>query len=114
MAGTADKVKRGLAVLRSFVGPLKVTVNDITIGLDIDAKKGSADSGELEIDLPNVLVPIWSPHSDQVGPHLRASLVQDHSRASHSVRLTYGIGHDSQHRPCEGATPRRSDAFAMT
>jgi hypothetical protein len=56
MAGAADKVKRGLAVLRSFLGGLKVSVNDITIGLDVDPEKGSADSGDLQIDLPNVLV----------------------------------------------------------
>ncbi len=58
MAGTSHKVKRGLAVLRSFLGGLKVTLNDITIGLDIDPEKGAADSGDLEIDLPNLLAAI--------------------------------------------------------
>jgi hypothetical protein len=51
MAGAGDKVKRGLTVLRSFVGSLKVTVNDVTFGLDIEPEKGAADSGDLEIDL---------------------------------------------------------------
>src|SRR4051794_20897034 len=36
VAGAGDKAKRGLRVLRSFVGALKVTVNDMTFGLDID------------------------------------------------------------------------------
>jgi hypothetical protein len=58
MAGVGDKVKRGLAVLRSFIGALQVTVNDITFGLDIDPEKGAADSGDLEIDLPNLFVAI--------------------------------------------------------
>ena len=58
MAGTSNKVKRGLAVLRSFLGGLKVTLKDITIGLDIDPEKGAADSGDLEIDLPNLLAAI--------------------------------------------------------
>ncbi len=58
MAGVSDKVKRGLAVLRSFIGGLKVTVNEITFGLDIDPEKGAADSGDLEIDLPNLFVAI--------------------------------------------------------
>ncbi|MCE9607393.1 MAG: AAA family ATPase [Planctomycetia bacterium] len=58
MAGVGDKVKRGLAVLRSFVGALKVTVDDMTYGLDIDPEKGTADSGDLEIDLPSVFVAI--------------------------------------------------------
>ena len=58
MAGASNKVKRGLAVLRSFISALKVTVNDITFGLDIEPEKGAADSGDLEIDLPNVLIAV--------------------------------------------------------
>jgi len=57
-AGAGDKVKRGLAVLRSFIGVIKVTVGDVTFGLDIDPEKGAADSGDLEIDLPNLLVAV--------------------------------------------------------
>jgi len=58
IAGVGEKVKRGLAVLRSFIGSLKLTVDDVTFGLDIDPEKGAADSGDLEIDLPNVFVAI--------------------------------------------------------
>jgi hypothetical protein len=58
VTGFGNKVKRGLSVLRSFIGALKVTVNDVTIGLDIDPERGSADSGDLEIDLPNLLIAI--------------------------------------------------------
>lgn len=58
MAGAGDKVKRGLAVLRSFIGTLKVTVGEVTFGLDIDPEKGAADSGDLEIDLPNTFVAV--------------------------------------------------------
>jgi hypothetical protein len=58
IAGAGDKVKRGLRVLRSFLGVLKVTYEDVTIGLDVDPEKGSADSGDLEIDLPNLLVAV--------------------------------------------------------
>ncbi|HEV7242229.1 MAG TPA: ATP-binding protein [Thermoanaerobaculia bacterium] len=65
MAGTADKVKRGLAVLRSFLGAIKVTMNDVTIGLDIDPEKGSADSGDLQIDLPNLFVAIGEAAHDR-------------------------------------------------
>ncbi|MEI8366372.1 MAG: ATP-binding protein [Parachlamydiaceae bacterium] len=57
-AGLGNKVKRGLSVLRSFIGALKITVNDVTIGLDIDPERGTADSGDLEIDLPNLFVAI--------------------------------------------------------
>lgn len=58
LAGMGHKVKRGLAVLRSFVGALKVTINDIAIGLDIEPEQGTADSGDLEIDLPALFVAI--------------------------------------------------------
>jgi hypothetical protein len=65
IAGAGDKVKRGLAVLRSFIGALKVTVNDVTIGLDIEPEKGAADSGDLEIDLPNLLVAVGEAADDR-------------------------------------------------
>lgn len=58
MAGAGDKVKRGLRVLRSFIGGLKITVGDVTLGLDIDPEAGSADSGDIEIDLPNLFVAV--------------------------------------------------------
>ncbi len=55
MAGAGDKVRRGLAVLKSFIGSVKVTVGEVEFGLDIDPEKGTADSGDLEVDLPNLL-----------------------------------------------------------
>lgn len=58
VAGAGDKAKRGLAVLRSFIGTLKVEVGEISFGLDIDPEKGAADSGDLEIDLPNLFVAV--------------------------------------------------------
>ena len=65
IAGTGDKVKRGLAVLRSFIGSIKVSIGDVDIGLDIDPEKGSADSGDLEIDLPNLFVAIGEAAEDR-------------------------------------------------
>jgi AAA ATPase domain len=58
LAGTGHKVKRGLAVLRSFIGGIKVSVGDISFGLDIEPEKGSADSGDIEIDLPNLFIAV--------------------------------------------------------
>jgi len=58
IAGAGDKVKRGLAVLRSFVGSLTIQTGDVTLGLDIAPEKGSADSGNLEIDLPNLFAAV--------------------------------------------------------
>lgn len=56
--GVSEKVKRGLAILRSFIGALSVKVDDITYGLDINPEVGTADSGDLEIDLPSLFVAI--------------------------------------------------------
>jgi hypothetical protein len=58
MAGAGDKAKRGLRVLRSFLGGLKVTYEDMTISLDIDPEEGAADSGDIEIDLPNLFAAV--------------------------------------------------------
>jgi hypothetical protein len=65
MAGAVEKVKRGLAVLRSFIGAFKVTVEGVTVGLDIEPEKGVADSGDLEIDLPNLFVAIGEAAEDR-------------------------------------------------
>lgn len=62
-AGVNYKVKRGLAVLRSFLGTISVTLGDITIG--IDPELGSADSGDLEIDLPQLFVAIGEAAEDK-------------------------------------------------
>ena len=58
LAGAGNKVRRGLAVLRGFVGAIKVTVGEVDIGLDIDPEKGVADSGDLEIDLPELFLAV--------------------------------------------------------
>jgi hypothetical protein len=58
IAGAGDKVRRGLRVLRSFLGVLQLTYEDVSIGLDVDPEKGSADSGDLEIDLPNLFIAV--------------------------------------------------------
>lgn len=58
LAGAGNKVKRALAVLRGFVSAIRVSVGDVDIGLDIEPEKGVADSGDLEIDLPNLLVAV--------------------------------------------------------
>lgn len=58
VAGTGDKVRRGLAVLRSFVSGIKVEVAEVTFGLDIEPEIGAADSGDLEADLPNLFAAV--------------------------------------------------------
>jgi len=58
IAGAGDKVRRGLAVLKSFVGAIKISVGEFDIGLDIEPEAGAADSGDLEVDLPSLFMTV--------------------------------------------------------
>jgi hypothetical protein len=55
-AGTGHKVHQAASVLKNFVSAFKVKVGDIEIG--IDPARGKADSGNLEQDLPDLLVAV--------------------------------------------------------
>jgi DNA-binding CsgD family transcriptional regulator len=59
------KVKRGLRVLKSFIGGLRVKINEIEFGLDIDAERGAADSGDLEADLAEVFIALGEAALDR-------------------------------------------------
>ncbi len=65
MADVSDKVKRGLRVLRSFVGCFRATINEVEFGLDIDPERGTADSGDLEADLSELLVSVGEAAQDR-------------------------------------------------
>jgi hypothetical protein len=56
IALAGDQVRRGFAVLKSFVSAIKITLGEIEVGLDIEPEKGTADSGDLEVDLPEVFM----------------------------------------------------------
>ena len=58
MAAAGDKARRALAVLKGFVGAVKLSVGDITVNIDIDPEVGVADSGDMEADLPELFVAI--------------------------------------------------------
>jgi GTPase SAR1 family protein len=58
VAGAAEKAKRGLRVLRSFVSGLKLSVGEIDIRLSIEPERGSADSGDLEADLGELFIAV--------------------------------------------------------
>lgn len=65
MQNVSQKVKRGLRVLRSFIGALKVKVGDAEFGLDIDPETGAADSGDLEADLAELFVAVGEAAADR-------------------------------------------------
>lgn len=58
IAGAGDKVRRGIAVLKSFVGAIKISIGELDIGLDIEPEAGVADSGDLEVDLPSLFTAV--------------------------------------------------------
>lgn len=65
MQNVSQKVKRGLRVLRSFIGAVRVKVGDAEFGLDIDPETGSADSGDLEADLAELFVAVGEAAADR-------------------------------------------------
>lgn len=59
----SDKVKRGFRVLSSFMRGLKVKVSEVEFS--IDPELGTADSGDLEVDLGELLVAIGEAAADR-------------------------------------------------
>jgi hypothetical protein len=68
VAGAGDKAKRGLAVLKGFMNGIKLKVGEIEVGLDIEAEKGAADSGDLESDLPNLFMVVAEAAEERKTP----------------------------------------------
>ncbi len=58
LAGAGNRVRRGLAVLKSFISVIKLKAGEFEIGLDIEPEKGTADSGDIETDLTNLFVAV--------------------------------------------------------
>ena len=68
MSNVSDKARRGLRVLKGFVNGVKLTVGDLEIGLDIEAEAGTADSGDLEADLPELFIAVAEAAQDKKIP----------------------------------------------
>lgn len=51
-----EQVKRALRVLKGFMSSVKLKVGDAELSLDVNAEAGTADSGDLEADLPELFV----------------------------------------------------------
>lgn len=56
VAGAGDKVRRGLMVLRNFIGAIKLSYGDF--GIDLEPLPGMADTGNIEIDLPELFLAV--------------------------------------------------------
>ncbi len=49
-----DLVRRGFRVMRSFVSSIRISIDDFEFGLSVDPERGTADSGNLDLDLPDL------------------------------------------------------------
>ena len=58
MAKATDATRRALRVFRSFVGSVKLKVGDVDVGINLPPEQGSADSGDLEADLPALFLAV--------------------------------------------------------
>jgi hypothetical protein len=85
IAGVGDKARRGLAVLKSFIGAIKVTAGEVEFGLDIDPEQGSADSGDLEVDLSSLFVAVAEAAKER---HTAVALLIDEMQYLNSKELS--------------------------
>lgn len=65
MEKLSEKVKRSFRVLKSFLNSIKLKIHDVEISLDNEPEIGTADSGDLESDLPVLLEAIAEAASDR-------------------------------------------------
>ena len=65
MEGAKVQIRRGMAVLKSFIRSVKLTVDGLPVGLDIEPEAGTADSGDLELDLPDLLEVVATAAKDR-------------------------------------------------
>ncbi len=65
MEKVSEKVKRGFRILRSFFNGIKIKVQDLEFSLDVDPETGTADSGDLESDLPSLFEAIAEAAADK-------------------------------------------------
>ena len=57
-ASAGNKAKKALRVLKSFASAVKVKVGEVELGLDIEPELGTADSGDIEEDLPDLFIAV--------------------------------------------------------
>jgi hypothetical protein len=48
--------KRAMRALAGFIGAMKLKYGDVEVGLDVESERGLADTGDLDVDLTDLLV----------------------------------------------------------
>ena len=56
LGSISESVKKALRILKSFIQSVNISYGGIEIGLNIDPQIGTADSGNIESDLPDLFV----------------------------------------------------------
>lgn len=81
----SEKVKRGLRVLKSFANGVKVKYEGIELGLEIDPELGTADTGDLELDLPPLLLAVAEAANAREVP---VALIMDEMQYLNEIELS--------------------------
>ena len=50
--------KKAMRALAGFIGAMKIKYGDVEVGLEVEPEKGLADSGDLDVDLTDLLVSV--------------------------------------------------------
>jgi len=53
---TSAAVKKAFTALAGFVGAMKLKYGDVELGVDVESEKGLADTGDLDVDLTELLI----------------------------------------------------------
>lgn len=69
-----DAARRAFRVLRGFVAAIRVRYEDIEISLDGEPERGVGDSGDIEVDLPDLMVAVGEAARER---GLSAALIMD-------------------------------------
>ncbi|QAU24174.1 ATP-binding protein [Dyella sp. M7H15-1] len=98
MGRVSTQVKRGLRVLRSFLGNVKVKAGDIEISLDVDPEVGTGDSGDLEHDLPDLIEALGEAGADRGTPVVLIMDELQYLRETELSALIMAMHRVSQHQ----------------
>jgi hypothetical protein len=50
--------KKAMRALAGFIGAMKIKYGDVEVGLEVEPEKGLADSGDLDVDLTDLLIAV--------------------------------------------------------
>jgi hypothetical protein len=64
----SERARRALRVFRSFMNGIKLRYGEAELSLDIEPEAGAADSGDLEADLPELLLALGRAAKDRDRP----------------------------------------------